>query len=128
MLDYTGSARALIASVYRAIVESGLSPFPVQPAQSMSSVIQEIFLESEWQDEDEARTARDGRVEQLQAQGFVCTCENLFTVFGQRVFLLTADRSEAIAPVEAPPQATAQQHLAPRLKRSAPPKQLYEIR
>ncbi len=94
----------------------------------MSSVIQEVFLESDWQDEDEARAARDGRAEQLQAQGFVCICENLFTVAGQRVFLLAADRSEAIVPVEAKPEATPQQRLTHRLKRSALPKQRYEIR
>lgn len=60
--------------------------------------VQEIFLETEWDDEYAARQARDDRASQLQAEGYVTTCENLWTVNGQRVFLIEAARPERIEP------------------------------
>jgi hypothetical protein len=52
--------------------------------------VQEVFLETEWGDEDAARQARDDRASELQAQGLICNCENLYTVDGYRVFLVEA--------------------------------------
>jgi hypothetical protein len=61
-------------------------------------LIQETFLETDWEDEATARAERDARAEQLQAQGLVCTREDLDNVRGDRVFLLEAAEPEAIAP------------------------------
>jgi hypothetical protein len=52
--------------------------------------VQEVFLETEWGDEDAARQARDNRASELQAQGLICNCENLYNVDGYRVFLVEA--------------------------------------
>ena len=58
--------------------------------------VQEVFLEFEWEDELAARQARDDRASQLQEQGYVTTCENLWNVNGQRVFLVKAAKAERI--------------------------------
>lgn len=52
--------------------------------------VQEVFLETQFDDELAARQARDNRAAQLQAQGLLCTCEDLYTVDGYRVFLVVA--------------------------------------
>lgn len=54
------------------------------------SSIQEVFIEKDWDDAGAARQQRDQRAIELQAQGLICTCENLYTVEGQRVFVLVA--------------------------------------
>lgn len=59
-------------------------------------MIQETFLELDWEDEAQARQARDARATQLQDQGYVCTYENLYTVAGYRVFLLQATQEEVV--------------------------------
>jgi hypothetical protein len=51
-------------------------------------VIQETFLETDWEDEQAARAAQDARAEQLQVQGLLCRREDLYNVRGDRVFLL----------------------------------------
>jgi hypothetical protein len=56
--------------------------------------IQDVFLETEWGDEDTACQARDARAAELQAQGLICNCENLYTVNGYRVFLVEATEAE----------------------------------
>jgi hypothetical protein len=60
--------------------------------------IQETFLETDWDDEETARAARDARAEELQAQGLICTRENLYNVSGYRVFLVEAREAESIEP------------------------------
>jgi hypothetical protein len=60
--------------------------------------IQETFLETDWDDEASARAARDARATELQAQGLVCSCENLYNVMGYRVFLLEATEMDTIDP------------------------------
>ena len=60
--------------------------------------VQEVFLETQWDDETTARQARDDRAAQLQSQGYLTTCENLWTVDGHRVFLVEAARMERIEP------------------------------
>jgi hypothetical protein len=82
----------------------------------VSKLIQEVFLELEWNDEAEAQQARDHRAAELQQQGYICVYENLFTVYGHRVFLLKASFPE---PVDASPVAK-ERSLVPRLKRTHP--------
>ena len=62
------------------------------------AAIQETFLETDWEDEAAARQARDERAAQLQAQGFICICENLYNIAGYRVFVLRATEPEAVEP------------------------------
>jgi hypothetical protein len=73
--------------------------------------IQETFLELDWEDEAQARQARDTRVNELQEQGYVCTCENLYTVTGYRVFLLEAVKGE---PIEDTAPKTRELNLRPK--------------
>jgi hypothetical protein len=62
----------------------------------LTKPIQETFLELDWEDADMAKQARDSRAAELQAQGLVCTCENLYNVSGYRVFLLEAREAESV--------------------------------
>ncbi|NJO42161.1 MAG: hypothetical protein HC769_07935 [Cyanobacteria bacterium CRU_2_1] len=64
--------------------------------------IQETFLELDWEDEAQARQARDVRAIQLQEQGYVCSFTNLYTVSGYRVFLLEATKEDPIEGSPAP--------------------------
>jgi hypothetical protein len=54
------------------------------------SSIQEVFLETDWDDARSAQRQRDQRMQELQAQGLICTSENLYNINGQRVFILVA--------------------------------------
>ncbi|NJR65518.1 MAG: hypothetical protein HC772_09725 [Leptolyngbyaceae cyanobacterium CRU_2_3] len=54
------------------------------------SLIQEVFMETDWDEGVSARQLRDQRMQELQAQGLICTSENLYNVQGQRVFVLVA--------------------------------------
>lgn len=47
-------------------------------------------METDWDEGINARQLRDQRMLELQAQGMVCTSENLYNVQGQRVFILVA--------------------------------------
>lgn len=96
---------------------------PVQPM----SMIEETFLEADWDDASAARTARDQRAAQLQELGFDCSCENLYTVFGQRVFLLTADRPDPPVPNQAQPSEKPRRSV-PNPKRSHSPQRHYQTR
>lgn len=59
--------------------------------------LEETFLELDWDSEDEARQARDARAAELQAQGLVCTVENLYNaVNGRRVFIVSATKAEPL--------------------------------
>ncbi|MBD3886868.1 hypothetical protein IFO70_35130 [Phormidium tenue FACHB-886] len=55
-------------------------------------MLQEVFLESDWEDAAHARQRRDARMEELQIQGLLCTAENLWNVQGYRVYLVVATR------------------------------------
>ncbi len=84
--------------------------------------VQEIFLETEWDDEHAARQARDDRATQLQAEGYMTTCENLWTVNGQRVFLVEAARPERIEPTQtedSPSDRSSRTHTGPKGDRSS---------
>ena len=61
-------------------------------------MLQEVFLESDWEEAANARSQRDCRIAELQSQGLVCTAENLWNVQGYRVYLLVAlpDVGEAL--------------------------------
>lgn len=63
----------------------------------MIQPIQEAFLENSWDEEDAARHQQDQRFAQLQASGLDCKKENLYTVDGRRVFLVTATMPETPA-------------------------------
>jgi hypothetical protein len=53
--------------------------------------LEELFLESDWKSIAAARQHRDQRLSELQAQGYVCEAENLYTIdTGRRVFLVRA--------------------------------------
>jgi hypothetical protein len=85
--------------------------------------IQEVFLEKDWEDLREARSARDQRVAELQAQGFICNCETLQTVYGQHVFVLQAMPLEQKEPTHessqsAPSMPAPMDARRPKLKRS----------
>jgi len=93
--------------------------------------IQETFLETDWDDEVTSRAARDARVEQLQDQGLLCTCENLYNVLGYRVFLLEAREAEPIDTRRAHPDSTnnrERERPSPRPKPGSRPRLDYEER
>ncbi|HEY9623160.1 MAG TPA: hypothetical protein V6C78_22580 [Crinalium sp.] len=81
--------------------------------------IQEVFLETEWGDEDAARQARDEKACELQAQGLICNCENLYTVDGYRVFLVEATEAEL---EDAPPSRRDRYSSTPRRSERPVPK------
>ena len=61
------------------------------------SLIQEVFLEVDWDDATEARTARDERAAQLRAEGFTCTCATLYRATdGRQVFLVEAQPPDTV--------------------------------
>jgi hypothetical protein len=62
--------------------------------------IQEVFREWEWEDLAQTRQARDQRADELNAQGYRCVCETLYTVWGHCVFVLTATPMESMKTVE----------------------------
>ncbi|MFM7424015.1 MAG: hypothetical protein ACKO7W_03295 [Elainella sp.] len=85
----------------------------------MSKLIQEVFLELEWNDEAEARQARERRAQELQQQGYLCVYEDLFTVYGYRVFLLKASLPEPVSTRKVA-VGSSKGRSVPRLKRSNP--------
>lgn len=61
------------------------------------SLIQEVFVETDWEETHQARAARDERAAQLQAQGLMCSCTTLQRVTdGHYVFLVEAQEPEAM--------------------------------
>ncbi|MDX2100807.1 MAG: hypothetical protein SFW36_23760 [Leptolyngbyaceae cyanobacterium bins.59] len=57
-------------------------------------LMEEVFREIDYEEATDARAARDRRLEELTAQGFSCACENLSTVYGQRVYLVRVDEPD----------------------------------
>lgn len=58
-------------------------------------MIQEVFLESDWEEAAQARAARDERATQLQAKGLNCSCITLYRITdGRKVFLVEAQTPE----------------------------------
>lgn len=90
-------------------------------------MIQEVFIESPWEDEDTTRQRRDERYGELAAAGLECRRENLYTVDGRRVFLVTATPVEEEAPAV---QTTREKPTAPRLRTGRPVRRIqgYETR
>jgi hypothetical protein len=78
--------------------------------------VQEVFLETEWGDEDAARQARDDRASELQAQGLMCNCENLYTVDGYRVFLVEATEAD----LEDAPSGRRERYSSPTKRSDRP--------
>ncbi|PSR16014.1 hypothetical protein C8255_20040 [filamentous cyanobacterium CCP3] len=66
-------------------------------------MIQEIFLESDWEEVEQAQAACDERASQLRAEGHTCTCTTLYRITdGRRVFLLEAQHPDALEPETKP--------------------------
>ncbi|MBD3885682.1 hypothetical protein IFO70_28630 [Phormidium tenue FACHB-886] len=86
-------------------------------------MLQEVFLENDWEDAAHARQCRDARIEELQTQGFVCSAENLWTVQGYRVYLLVATRDAPDIAQASPRRERSQQQGDPAgrpVRRSTP--------
>jgi hypothetical protein len=67
------------------------------------SLIQEIFLETDWDDVEQARATRDERANQLRAEGYTCTCITLYRITdGRRVFLVEAQHPSTLEPDHKP--------------------------
>ncbi|MGB3309921.1 MAG: hypothetical protein WBG32_05000 [Nodosilinea sp.] len=67
------------------------------------SLIQEIFLESDWEEVEQAQAACDERANQLRAEGHNCTCTTLYRINdGRRVFLLEAQHPDTLEPEHRP--------------------------
>ncbi|WP_035986028.1 hypothetical protein [Leptolyngbya sp. KIOST-1] len=63
------------------------------------SLIQEIFLESDWDEVEQAQAACDERATRLRAEGHTCTCTTLYRITdGRRVFLLEAQHPDMVEP------------------------------
>jgi hypothetical protein len=88
----------------------------------VSKTIQEVFPELVWNDELEAKAARDRRAAELQEQGYICIYENLFTVAGHRVFLLKASRPEPVEKLS----TNRKDRAIPRPRRARPPQAFEE--
>ncbi|MBD1909417.1 MULTISPECIES: hypothetical protein [unclassified Leptolyngbya] len=90
-------------------------------------MIQEVFIESPWEDESIARQRRDERYGELAAAGLDCRRENLYTVDGRRVFLVIATPAEE--EVQISPSAR-DKPTAPRLRAGRPVRRIqgYETR
>jgi hypothetical protein len=59
------------------------------------TLIQEVFLETDWDEAAQARAARDQRASQLQAEGLNCSCSTLYRITdGRCVFLVEAQTPE----------------------------------
>ena len=77
-------------------------------------LIQETFVETDWEEPIQAREARDQRAAQLQDQGWQCQCSTLYRVTdGRRVYLLEAREPEQIEVVDTRPK----RKVAPRQPR-----------
>ncbi|MBD2106384.1 MULTISPECIES: hypothetical protein [unclassified Nodosilinea] len=67
------------------------------------SLIQEIFLETDWEEVEQAQAACDLRAAQLKAEGHTCTCTTLYRITdGRRVFLLEAQHPDSLEPENKP--------------------------
>ena len=62
------------------------------------TVIQEVYIESVWEEAEAVRQRRDARYAELQASGLECHREDLYTVDLRRVFVVTATPIEVMAP------------------------------
>jgi hypothetical protein len=60
------------------------------PVSFLMTPLQEVFLERYWDDAAIALHQREIRKAELEAHGCLCTIKNLYTVNGDRVFILVA--------------------------------------
>lgn len=68
-------------------------------------LIQETFVETDWEEPTQAKEARDQRAAQLQAQGWLCECSTLYRITdGHRVFFLEAREPEQIEVADVRPR------------------------
>jgi hypothetical protein len=59
--------------------------------QELKRMASEVFNELDFDDAAEALQRRNERLLELQAQGMICTYEDLYRVDGRRVYMLTAN-------------------------------------
>jgi hypothetical protein len=85
-------------------------------------MVSEVFNELDFDDAAEALQRRNERLLELQAQGMVCTHEDLYRVDGRRVYMLTATAPSADNLDEGTPR------LKPRSGRPTRPSQKFETR
>lgn len=84
------------------------------------SLIQETFLETDWEEAEQARAARDQRAAQLEAQGLVCSCSTLYRVNdGYRVYLVEAQTPEAEEEARKPSKKSGSRRPRPKESRSS---------
>jgi len=79
-------------------------------------MIEEVFIETTWEDASTARQRRDARSQELAAMGMECRCENLYTIDGRSVFLVTAMPVEP----ELPLVKSQSKPVGPRLRSARP--------
>lgn len=60
-------------------------------------MIQEVYVESTWQDAEAIQRQRDERYRELEASGYACQRKDLYRVDGLRVFLVSATLVEPSA-------------------------------
>ena len=96
------------------------------------SSIQEVFLETDWDDVAEARQKRDERILELQSTGLVCVAQDLYNILnGRRVFALIASPPSPVEPSrdETKPRSLRPQRRDPSESRKANhPLPQYEVR
>jgi hypothetical protein len=91
-------------------------------------MISEVFCEFDYDDAAIARQHRETRLLELEAQGMICTREDLYRVDGRRVFLLTATPSTKERLIDDPVSSTSPSRPRPRGERSPRPTPKFETR
>ncbi len=97
------------------------------------SSIQEVFLETDWDDAAQARQKRDERILDLQATGLVCVGHDLYNIVnGRRVFVLAASSPSPLEPTR--DENSKPRSLRPQRRDSSEPRRInhplpeYEVR
>jgi hypothetical protein len=84
-------------------------------------MIQEVYLESGLEAAAVVRQQRDERCAQLQAEGWECRREDLYTVDGRRVFVVIAETLTAEPVAARTTESSSPRSRPTRPDRSAPP-------
>ena len=97
------------------------------------SSIQEVFLETDWDDAAQARQKRDERILELQATGLVCVGTDLYNIVnGRRVFVLVGSLPSPVEPIR--DDTSKPRSLRPQRRNSSEPRKInhllpkYEVR
>ncbi len=97
------------------------------------SSIQEVFLETDWDDAAQARQKRDERIVELQSTGLVCVGQDLYNILnGRRVFALAASPPSPVEPSRV--ETSKPRSLRPQRRDPSEPRKInhplpeYEVR